>query len=219
MDCKNLAQAIHYRLLAYFGEPEWTKRPALDELILTVLSQNTNDRNRDIAYNAMREKYPTWADVHHANPEELIDSVRYAGLANQKAPRIQAILDTVYDTSGEYSLDFLTGFNPDQVMEWLTSLKGVGSKTASIVMVFSLEMPAFPVDTHVYRVSGRIGLRDSHLNVEQTHLELAKLYSPNQFGAAHLLLIFLGRQICKARKPKCEQCPINDLCQYEDKTA
>lgn len=219
MEPKELAQSIHFKLLAYFGKPEWTKQPALDELILTVLSQNTNDRNRDVAFRTMREKYPTWDDVHHANTEELIDSVRYAGLANQKAPRIQAILNTVFETSGEYTLDFLHDKDADEVKEWLISLKGVGSKTASIVMVFAMGLPAFPVDTHVYRVSGRIGLRESKLTVEQTHLALAKLYAPEQYGEAHLLLIFLGRQICKARKPNCGQCPIYDLCQFEEKTA
>lgn len=213
------AQEIHQRLLAYFGEPEWTKRPALDELILTVLSQNTNDRNRDIAYTAMRDRYPAWEDVRSALRDDLIDTVRYAGLANQKAPRIQEILNTLYEEKGDLSLDFLNAMSPEEVFQWLISLKGVGPKTASIVMVFSLEMPAFPVDTHIYRVSGRIGLRDSAVNAEQAHSELAKLYTPNQYGHAHLLLIYLGRQICAARKPKCEQCPINDLCQFEEKTA
>ena len=219
MDYQERAQAVYERLFAHFGEPEWNKRPALDELILTVLSQNTNDRNRDIAYEAMREKYPTWEEVRAAEPDELIDTIRYAGLGNQKGPRIQHILDTVYERNGELSLDFLQKLPPDEVRDWLVSLKGVGPKTASIVMIFSLEMPAFPVDTHVYRVSGRIGLRDMDISVEQAHVELAKLYTLDQYGPAHLLLIYLGRQICSARKPKCAECPIYDLCLYDEKTA
>lgn len=218
MDQRQRAQEIHQALLAHFGPPNWLKRPALDELILTVLSQNTNDRNRDIAYNAMREKYPTWEDVRKADKDDLIDTVRYAGLANQKAPRIQAILNTLHQEKGELSLDFLNAMEPDAVKDWLVSLKGVGPKTASIVMIFSLEMPAFPVDTHIYRVSGRIGLRDMNINAEQAHEALAKLYTPDQYGHAHLLLIYLGRQICRARKPKCCECPIYKLCQFTEKT-
>lgn len=219
MERKHRAQEIHQRLLAHFGPPEWKKRPALDELILTVLSQNTNDRNRDIAYTAMREKYPTWEDVRIADPKELIDTVRYAGLANQKAPRIQGILNTLHEDKGALSLEFLEDMAPEDALEWLVSLKGVGPKTASIVMIFSLEMPAFPVDTHIYRVSGRIGLRDLSISAEQAHVELAKLYSPDQYGHAHLLLIYLGRRICSARKPKCGDCPIYELCLFEEKTA
>jgi endonuclease-3 len=211
------AQQVHQRLLAHFGEPEWTRRPALDELILTILSQNTNDRNRDIAYETMRERFPNWEAIHHAEEEELIDAVRYAGLGNQKAPRIQAALEAVYQKAGDYSLSFLENMKPEAVMEWLVSLKGVGPKTASIVMVFSLGMPAFPVDTHIYRVSGRIGLRDSQTSVDQAHQELGALYRPEQHASAHLLLIYLGRQICKARKPQCGECPVNDLCLFDAK--
>jgi endonuclease-3 len=217
MDLARKAQEIHQLLLAHFGEPHWQKRPALDELILTVLSQNTNDRNRDIAYEAMRAAYPTWEDVRIADPEELIDTIRYAGLANQKAPRIQAILNFLYEQKGGLTLDFLKEMTPTDAMNWLVSLKGVGPKTASIVLVFSLEMPAFPVDTHIYRVSGRIGLRDEAISAEQAHIELAKLYHQDQYGTAHLLLIYLGRQICQARKPKCAECPISKLCEYPEK--
>ena len=219
MDRYQRAQEIHQRLLLHFGPPEWEKRPALDELILTILSQNTNDRNRDIAYSTMRENFPTWEDVRTANKNELIESVRYAGLANQKAPRIQGVLNTLHEEKGELSLDFLKEMNPSDVLDWLVSLKGVGPKTASIVMIFSLEMPAFPVDTHIYRVSGRIGLRDIKISAQKAHEELAKLYTEDQYGHAHLLLIYLGRRICSARKPKCADCPIYDLCQYQEKTA
>ena len=212
------AQAVHKRLLSHFGKPQWDRRDALDELILTVLSQNTNDRNRDLAYEAMRKRYPSWEDVMGADEAELIETVRVAGLANQKAPRIQEILRIINNQEGSLSLAFLEKMPAEKVQDWLLSLKGVGLKTASIVMAFSLGMPAFPVDTHVYRVSGRIGLRDKDVSVEKAHTVLQGCYCPEQYGDAHLLLIYLGREICAARKPACPQCPVRDLCLYDNKT-
>jgi endonuclease III len=218
MDRFERAQAVHQRLLDHFGKPQWDKRDALDELILTVLSQNTNDRNRDLAYDAMRKRYTSWEEMMAADEAELIDTVRIAGLANQKAPRIQEILRIINDQEGSLNLAFLEKMPPEEVQSWLLSLKGVGLKTASIVMVFSLGMPAFPVDTHVYRVSGRIGLRDKDISVEKAHTALQGCYNPEQYGDAHLLLIYLGREICAARKPACPQCPVKDLCLYDNKT-
>ena len=212
------AQAVYSRLMDHFGKPEWQKRDALDELILTVLSQNTNDRNRDLAYEAMRKRYLSWEDVMTADEAELIDTVRIAGLANQKAPRIQEILRIIQAQEGSLNLAFLERMTAGEVQDWLLSLKGVGLKTASIVMVFSLGMPAFPVDTHVYRVSGRIGLRNKDISVEKAHTALQACYFPDQFGDAHMLLIYLGREVCTARKPACPLCPVKDLCLYEHKT-
>jgi endonuclease III len=205
-------------LLDHFGKPQWDRRDALDELILTVLSQNTNDRNRDLAYEAMRKRYPSWEDVMEAEEDILIDTVRIAGLANQKAPRIQEILRVIHAQEGSLNLTFLEKMPAEEAQNWLLSLKGVGLKTASIVMVFSLDMPAFPVDTHVYRVSGRISLRDKDISVEKAHTALQECYTPEQYGDAHLLLIYLGREICAARKPACPQCPVRDLCLYDNKT-
>ncbi|HET59485.1 MAG TPA: endonuclease III, partial [Chloroflexi bacterium] len=123
------AQAVHQRLLGHFGKPQWDKRDALDELILTVLSQNTNDRNRDLAYEAMRKRYPSWEDVMAADEAELIDTVRVAGLANQKAPRIQEILRIIDNHQGSLNLSFLEKMPAKEVQDWLLSLKGVGLKT------------------------------------------------------------------------------------------
>lgn len=138
-------------------------------------------------------------------------------MANQKGPRIQTILAKISEKYDRLDLDFLKSMPPEQVMEWLTSLNGVGPKTASIVMVFCLDMPAFPVDTHVYRVSGRIGLREEGITVENAHSSLAALFPPDSYGEVHLNLIYLGRQICHARKPSCLQCPVIDFCLYPDK--
>ena len=209
------ALTIYDRLLALFGLPEWREPlPAIDELISTILSQNTNDRNRDVAFFALREKFPTWEEVRDAKPEDVINEIRPAGLANQKGPRIQKVLQQITEERGNLNLGFLKEYSAEDAHAWLTRFHGVGPKTAAIVLQFSLEIPAFPVDTHVYRVSGRLGLRPEKMNADQAHPHLASLFLPETYGPAHLNLIKLGREICLARKPKCEICPLTDLCDY-----
>ena len=214
-DLVKRAADVHKTLLEYYGFPEWRNPlPPMDELISTILSQNTNDINRDRAFNALRSKYPTWEHVRDASEGDVIDAIRPAGLANQKGPRIQAILRTITDQNGSLDLDFLYVLSAEEIKQWLLSFNGVGPKTAAIVLQFSLNKPAFPVDTHIYRVSGRIGLRPLKMNAEQAHLHLAELFTPDSYYAAHLNIIRLGREICQARKPKCSQCPLSDQCDY-----
>lgn len=209
------ALAVHGRLMEVYGAPEWrTPLPPLDELVSTILSQNTNDRNRDAAFSALKERFPSWEAVRDAQPEEVIAAIRPAGLANQKGPRIQAVLRQISAETGGVSLEFLKDWPPEKAHAWLMRFKGVGPKTAAIVLVFSLGMPAFPVDTHIYRVSGRIGLRPAKMSVEQTHLHLAKLFPPDEYGPAHLNMIRLGREVCHARKPECPRCPVSQWCEY-----
>lgn len=209
------AAEVHRRLLAFYGLPEWrSPLPALDELISTILSQNTNDRNRDLAYNHLRAVLPTWEQVRDADPRQVIEAVRIAGLGNQKGPRIQAVLRQITEECGELDLSFLADLPTDEAMAWLTRFNGVGPKTASIVLVFSLGKPAFPVDTHIYRVTGRIGLRPEKMSVEDAHPYLAAQFPPAEYGPAHLNLIRLGREICHARKPDCPNCPLTDVCAY-----
>jgi endonuclease III len=209
------AQAVYQRLEEAFGLPDWggDSRP-LDELVNTILSQNTNDRNRDVAYTSLREHFATWEDVRDAEPQAVIEAIRPAGLANQKGPRIQAVLQQITAERGALDLDFLFDLPAEEAFAWLNRFKGVGPKTASIVLQFSLAKPAFPVDTHIYRVSGRIGLRPEKMSVEQAHTHLAKLFKPEQYGPGHLNIIRLGRQICHARKPECEICPVKELCDF-----
>jgi len=218
---KNLqkrALAVHQKLLEAFGEPVWrTPLPAIDELVSTILSQNTNDVNRDRGFNALRAKFPTWEVVRDAKPEEVIEAIRPAGLANQKGPRIQQVLHSITEERGLLNLDFLAGLPIEEARSWLTKFNGVGPKTAAIVLCFSLNMPAFPVDTHIYRVSGRIGLRPEKMTVEQAHPYLESLFPPETYYAAHLNLIRLGREVCGARKPNCAACPIRELCDYNEK--
>jgi endonuclease-3 len=215
MKLSELARAIHEELLNYYGQPEWRNPlPPLDELISTILSQNTNDANRDRAFQALRQRFPTWEAVRDADEAEVIDAIRPAGLGNQKGPRIQNVLREITRQRGELSLDFLAQMPDAEALEWLVAFKGVGPKTASIVLLFSLGKPAFPVDTHIYRVSGRLGLRPDKMSADQAHTHLGKLFPPETYYAAHLNLIRLGREICQARRPRCASCPLQNLCVY-----
>jgi endonuclease-3 len=209
------ALMVHQKLLERFGSPQWPNpMPPLDELVSTILSQNTNDANRDRAYEGLRLRFPTWEQVRDAPVDEVIQAIRPAGLANQKGPRIQQALREITAQHGSLNLDFLNHLSPEDVSAWLRGFKGVGPKTAAIVLLFSLGKPAFPVDTHIYRVSGRIGLRPAKMNPEQAHAHLAKLLPPESYYAAHLNLIRLGREICQARHPNCPICPLQYLCDY-----
>lgn len=213
------ALKIHKRLLEVFGEPTWRNPlPAIDELVSTILSQNTNDTNRDRAFDALRAKFPTWEEVRDAPKADVINAIRPAGLANQKGPRIQQVLREITAERGSLDLDFLAGLPLEEARAWLTKFHGVGPKTAAIVLCFSLNKPAFPVDTHIYRVTGRIGLRPQKMTVEQAHPHLEALFPPETYYAAHLNLIRLGREICQARKPNCPACPIRQWCDFEPKT-
>lgn len=215
---KKRAVKIHEKLLQAFGEPVWRNPlPAIDELVSTILSQNTNDVNRDRAFNALRAKFPRWEQVRDARTLEVIAAIRSAGLANQKGPRIQQVLRAITEERGSLDLGFLADLPTEQARAWLTKFNGVGPKTAAIVLCFSLNKPAFPVDTHIYRVSGRIGLRPEKMTVEQAHPHLEALFPPQTYYAAHLNLIRLGREVCSARKPNCPKCPIIKLCDYEPK--
>ncbi len=218
-DLSKRALKVHETLLAAFGEPIWRNPlPPVDELVSTILSQNTNDVNRDRAFHALRAKFPTWETVRDAKAEEVVNAIRPAGLANQKGPRIQHVLHAITEECGNLDLSFLKDLPLEEARAWLTKFNGVGPKTAAIVLCFSLGRPAFPVDTHIYRVTGRIGLRPGKMTVEQAHPHLESLFPPETYYAAHLNIIRLGREVCHARKPDCPNCPIRKLCDYEPKT-
>lgn len=209
------ALAVHRALLEFYGEPTWRNPlPAIDELVSTILSQNTNDVNRDKAFDALRAKFPAWEQVRDAPAEAVMDAIRVAGLANQKGPRMQQVLREITAERGSLDLSFLADWEVEEARTWLTKFNGVGPKTAAIVLCFSLGKAAFPVDTHVYRVSGRIGLRPEKMSVEQAHPHLESLFPPETYYAAHLNIIRLGREICQARKPDCPACPIRLLCNF-----
>ncbi len=201
------------RLRAAYGPPPGHRRlPALDELVLTILSQNTNDRNRDRAYAAMRARFPDWDEVRAADPAELVEVLRLGGLANQKAPRIQAVLDAVADAGHGLDLEWLGALDPGAAIAWMTALPGVGVKTASCVLLFSFGEPVMPVDTHVQRGLGRLGLLPAGIRAEAAH-ELATAMTPaERMLEAHLLLIEHGRRTCHARRPLCGACALVDGC-------
>jgi len=210
-----LADEVTQRLTAHFGKPIWRKPLSpIDELVSTILSQNTNDNNRDFAFDRLKQEFSTWEEVRDAPVNAVIDAIRPAGLANQKGPRIQNVLREITKQRGSLDLSFLEDLSPAEIKTWLLQFKGVGPKTAAIMIQFALNKPAFPVDTHIYRVSGRLGLRPAKMSVEKTHDHLENLFRPESYYDLHLNIIQLGRTICKARKPLCNQCPLNDICAY-----
>ena len=212
------ALQVHQRLLEFYGEPTWRNPlPPVDELVSTILSQNTNDNNRDKAFDALRARFSSWELVRDAPVAQVIEAIRPAGLGNQKGARIQQVLKEISAERGNLDLMFLKELPLQEARAWLTKFKGVGPKTAAIVLCFSLGRPAFPVDTHVYRVTGRIGLRGPQpekMSVEAAHPYLEDLFPPETYYAAHLNIIRLGREICHARKPDCPACPLKPSCDF-----
>ncbi|MGH2573411.1 MAG: endonuclease III domain-containing protein [Actinomycetota bacterium] len=185
----------------------------LEELIVTVLSQNTSDVNRDRAYHAMRRRYPTWQALAGADQVELASTIRPGGLANIKAPRILAILQEIQEREGGLlDLSWMAGASTPRVTTYLTSLPGVGPKTAACVLAFSLGRPALPVDTHVFRVARRLGFFDDRTDAARAHAVMEDLVPPRLRVRMHVGLIRLGRAICRAGRPSCEICPLQDLC-------
>jgi endonuclease-3 len=209
------AEKVFAALLKEYGQPVWrSKLPAIDELVSTILSQNTNDINRDRAFEALRAHFPSWEAVRDAPAAEVVAAIRPAGLANQKGPRIQQVLQAITAERGALDQQFLRGLPVDEARAWLTHFKGVGPKTAAIVLLFSLDMPAFPVDTHVHRVTGRLGLRPDKLSADDSHPYFEGLLPPASYYAAHLNLIRHGREVCHARRPECQRCVLQSLCDY-----
>lgn len=209
------AQQVYKILLKKYGRPTWRQPPSpLDELISTILSQNTNDANRDLAFSRLKKRFPYWEQVRDAPVEAIIDAIRPAGLGNQKGAHIKKVLQQISSERGNLELDFLKRLSKQEAQIWLMRFKGVGAKTAAIVLQFALGIPAFPVDTHIYRVSGRLDLRPEKMSAEKAHAHLEELFLPSQYEAAHLNIIRLGREICLARKPHCAVCPLRSLCDY-----
>jgi endonuclease-3 len=189
-------------------------RHPIAELVRTVLSQNTNDRNRDVAYDRLRQRFPIWEQVRDAPAEEVIDAIRPGGLAQQKGPRIQTILGEVTENeAGEPDLDWLERAPRTEALEYLTALPGVGRKTAACVMIFAFDRPEIPVDTHVYRVGGRLGLFRANASFEEAHDEMLAVTDPADAYELHMNLIQHGREICRPR-PRCEQCGLRRMCPY-----
>lgn len=208
------AADVHERLVQAYGTPRWTKIDGVSELVSTILSQNTNDGNRDLAYARLRARLPTWEQVRDAATGNVIEAIRPAGLANQKGPRIQAALRRITHERGELNIDFLATLPVAEAQSWLTSINGVGPKTAAIVLLFCYDMPAFPVDTHVHRVTGRLGLRPASMTADDAHDLMERLCPRGAEGPFHLNLIRHGRQVCHARGPDCDRCVLAEMCAH-----
>jgi endonuclease-3 len=209
------AQTIHELLLATYGHPDWRPDYApMDELILTILSANTSDVNSGRAFGQLKAAYPTWEAVMTAPLAELTEVIRPGGLAPTKAPRIQSALRRILAERGEFDISFLADLPVAEATHWLVQFEGIGHKTASIVLLFCFNKPAFPVDTHVQRVSQRLGIagpRDDPAKIKAIWESLA----PGEvFYALHLNLIRHGREVCLARRPRCAACMLQQHCNW-----
>lgn len=201
------------RLETAYGKRPWKLwGTPLEELIGTVLSQNTNDRNSDAAMERLRQTLPNWDRAADAPLSTIAAAIRPAGLHRQKARSIRAILRRLRQERGRVTLDFVRRWPTERIKQYLLALPGVGPKTAACVLLFSLRRPVLPVDTHVHRVSGRLGLIGPRTTAEQAHDVLAAMVPPQKVYAFHVLLIEHGRKICHARRPECGQCVLSDVC-------
>lgn len=207
-------RAIRDRLRELYGRPAWEPHGhPIAELIRTVLSQNTSDTNRDVAYGRLRERFPTWEAVRDAPPDQVEEALRPGGLSQTKAPRIQEILRRITNEGGEPDLGWLAEAERDAALDALTALPGVGRKTAACVMIFALGRPEVPVDTHVYRVGGRLGLFPQRASFEAAHDEMLRVTHPGDAYELHINLIHHGRTVCRP-VPRCEQCALRRMCPY-----
>ena len=202
-------------LTTVYGELDWARsQDGMDELISCILSQSTNDANRDRGFARLKDRFESWEAVRFAPLDELIDAIRPAGLANQKAPRIQDALSVIHAHAGEYSIDFLEAMSIQEAKDWLGSLKGVGPKTAAIVLCFAYGRAAFPVDTHIYRVCKRIGFIPQKLSANDAHPVMEAIAPESDYYQFHIQLIQHGRDTCHARKPACDKCAITRHCDF-----
>jgi len=213
--------AVARRLASRFGTPEACghEAPPVDNLVLTILSQNTNDINRDRAFASLKNKYPTTARLAAARPDELEDAIRAGGLAKTKAASILSALSRLKKERGGYALDFLRSMPLPEARAYLTSFGGVGVKTANILLLFSLGFPAFPVDTHILRVTKRLGLVPESATLAKAALLLEPHVPEGTHASLHLNLIRLGREFCRPRNPLCPACPLLPVCPAGAKTA
>jgi endonuclease-3 len=216
VDNREQRQVLHKVATALEGRYSLPPMDSLDDplevLIRTILSQNTNDRNRDLAYGELRRRFPRWEDIVEADPEDIADAIKVGGLAKQKSVRIKQVLKWVQGRWGNMTLTPLCDMETAEAMETLLSLKGVGPKTANCVLAFGCGRDAFPVDTHILRITKRLGLITPEVTAEKAHGLLAQLVPDGTAIPLHLNLIRYGRETCKARQPRCGRCLFPHLC-------
>ncbi len=208
-----LVRWVHRRLLDFYGRPAWEPAYApLDELIGTILSQHTSDLNSQRAFASLTNTFSSWEVVRDAPVAQVVEAIRSGGLAVVKAQRIQAVLRALTDDDGQVRLPDLRRMRRQRAVDLLTSLPGVGRKTAACVLLFGSHVPALPVDTHVHRVALRVGLVPLRTSPESTTDALESALDPRDYYAFHVNVIRLGREICKAPRPRCEICPLRERC-------
>jgi endonuclease-3 len=240
-----LARFTLDRLAGLYGRPVWERRlDPTSELILTILTQNSADVNAEVAFEALRHAYPSglpavahhpgagwggvglpdgaapdWAAVEFAPIPELTDVIRPGGLANQKAPRLQATLRKIREERGDYSLEFLGDMPALEARSWLTQIDGIGKKTASILLLFCFGQPLFPIDRHVERVTRRVGLMPPKATLDEAHELFLGVWRPDEMYEAHVNLIQHGRKVCHAQRPDHDACPLRERCRFYDPKA
>ena len=196
-----------------YGNPSWSQhRDPLSELIMTILSQNTSDHNSRRAFDHLLARFGDWQTVAEASAEDIAQAIKPGGLAQVKAPRIKDILQQITAQRGSLELMFLQELPLAEAKAWLQSLPGVGPKTASCVLLFSLGKPALPVDTHVQRVARRLGLIGPKVSAEKAHDVLGNMVPAEDVYQFHIHMIEHGRRVCKAQHPRCEQCVLRQAC-------
>jgi len=207
-----LSKQVTALLDAEYGRREWhSSGPLIDELILTILSQNTTAANCERAFLALRARFGSWTQVAQVSLEDIERAIAPAGLAGLRAPRILSILESLSEKTGVPDLEWLAELDNDAAIAFLTRLNGVGRKTAACVLMFGLGRPVMPVDTHVHRLVMRLGLIPS-CSADQAHDLLASVVEPEDVYTLHLNLVAHGRAICRPTNPKCEACCLSGVC-------
>ncbi|MCX8010384.1 MAG: endonuclease III [Ignavibacteria bacterium] len=213
----NQIKKINKILQSYYGIPKQnSKSKPLDILIATILSQNTNDKNSHAAYINLKSKFKTWEEVEKATVSQIAKTIKSAGLQQQKAKTIKAILNRIRAKYHKLNLDFIRDWSNEEIINELTNINGIGVKTASCVLLFGLKRNICPVDTHVFRLVNRIGIVKEN-SAEKTFYALNKILPSGIAHSFHTNLIKHGRAICKPTNPLCSQCPLKELCEYEQK--
>ena len=195
----------------YSGDP-------LDILIETILSQNTNDQNRDRAFRRLKSRFPRWKDILKGKTRSIVSAIRPGGLAEQKARRIRAILQWIKEREGRLSLSFLKKMDGEEIKETMGGQKGIGPKTLHCLLLFGLGREAFPVDTHVLRTGKRLGFIPERMDAEKAHRWMVPLVPKGKSLSLHLNLIRFGRSVCKAKNPSCDACFVSNECLYFNST-
>jgi endonuclease-3 len=208
-------KTVSLKLEKAYGKRKWKVRDdPLSELIATILSQNTSDQNSHRAYTSLRSRFRMWDQVRRANVRTITSAIRSGGLADIKAQRIKDILNQIYKENHNLDLGFLKKWRTEKIREYLGAFKGVGEKTVACVLLFSLRRPVMPVDTHVWRVSRRIGLVPVKADAKKTEVILEELVPGNMIYQFHMNLIAHGRNVCKATNPRCEECVLLENCDF-----